>query len=278
MAAALAALWALHRAGLRPRGDIAFAAVCDREAAGRGLGTSRGMKALRAPLGDGRLGRPDFALYLEPTGLAVGTAQPGVLPTEIRVHKLQRGDDAPLRAVLGALGELGATIAGDSVHPLLGSPSLGVAAVFDEGAVWRVDAVRTLVPGERLDAAAAALETAVTLAARDQDFSVSFGYRGGRDHTLGGRPFELSAASPHVARLRAAIQSVRPEGGAVVGAQAWSELSFVDELGIPGAYFSAGDPALCRTLEERIAVDDLVDGVRAMALFIAEHCGVEPSA
>jgi acetylornithine deacetylase len=278
MATALAALWVLHRAGLRPRGDVAFAAVCDREAAGPGLGLSRGMKALRAPLGDGRLGRPDFALYLEPTGLAVCTAQPGVLPAEIRVHKPERGDDSALRAVLGALGEHGAAIAGGSRHPLLGSPSLGIAAVFDEGECWRVDAVRTLLPGERLDAAAAALEAAVTFTAREREVSVSFGYRSGRDHPLGGRPFELSPTSPHVARLRAAIQSVRPDRGGVVAAQAWSELSFVDELGIPGAYFSAGDPALCRTLEERVAVQDLLDGVRAMALFVAEHCGVEPAA
>jgi hypothetical protein len=51
--------------------------------------------------------------------------------------------------------------------------------------------------------------------------------------------------------------------------------SFLAELGVRGAYFSPGDDALLDSLEERAAVEEFLDAVRVMALFIAEHCGVE---
>ena len=59
------------------------------------------------------------------------------------------------------------------------------------------------------------------------------------------------------------------------GAGYWSELGVLrDELGIPGVYLAPGDISNCHTLEERVPIAQLLDGVRAYALFIAAYCGV----
>ncbi|HEX7299287.1 MAG TPA: hypothetical protein VF257_09775, partial [Solirubrobacteraceae bacterium] len=158
-------------------------------------------------------------------------------------------------------------LVGSAIHPLSASPSL---AVSDNGG--RVRVVRRLVAGECLEAAATALEKAIASAG----LAVDIAYPAGRDHPLGGCPFEVSPGEPGVERLRAAVRSVRPDRGQVCGAASWSELSFLTELGIPGAYFSAGDATHHRYgVEERVDVEEFVDAVRALALFIAEHCGVQ---
>lgn len=89
-------------------------------------------------------------------------------------------------------------------------------------------------------------------------------------HPAGGRPFDV----PQAARLRAAVRSVRPECGDTHGAPLWSALPFVPDVGIPAASFGPGDPELSDTLDERIALHDYLDSVRALAIFIAEHCGL----
>jgi acetylornithine deacetylase/succinyl-diaminopimelate desuccinylase-like protein len=58
----------------------------------------------------------------------------------------------------------------------------------------------------------------------------------------------------------------------------WSEASFLANAGIPAAYFGPGDRAVASGLEERVDGHEFLDAVRALALFIAEHCGVEPAA
>src|SRR5512132_2832208 len=44
---------------------------------------------------------------------------------------------------------------------------------------------------------------------------------------------------------------------------------------LPTTFFGAGDSSLVDTVEERVDIDDYLDSVRALALFIAEHSGVE---
>jgi acetylornithine deacetylase/succinyl-diaminopimelate desuccinylase-like protein len=280
LAAALAALWVLRRAGLRPRGEVTLAGIADREANGPGTGSSAGMKALRGQLQDGDLARPGFAVYLEPTNLAVCTAQLGFLIACLTVRERNghggRGRVTPdHQAIVGALEQHAAVVAQSARHPLVGRPSLVVTGMEEHssdtvGECVRLRVMRSVVPGERLDDVAAALERAADSA----EHEVVFTYAAGRDHPLGARPFEISPRDAGVARLRGVVESVRPERGMIQGAPYWSELSFLTELGIPAVYFSAGDSADVRTTDERVAVDDFVDQVRILALAIAEHCGV----
>jgi acetylornithine deacetylase len=279
LAAALAALWTLARAGFRPRGDLVLACVADRRAGGDGTGLSRGMRKIEAQLRNGELPRPDFALYLEPTGLAVHATQTGFLSVRLGVRPRDGATD-PRRAALAiatALNEHARALARGTIHPLLGSASLEVGEIQDRGVSGiAMQLLRSVLPGERLDEAAAAIETVVA-GARGPRIETKITYLGGRDHSLGGRPFEVSSDEPGVARLRGAIRTVRPGGGQIRGATSWSELSFITELGVPGAYFSPGLEAHRDSLEERVSVEDHLDAVRALALFIAEHCLTAPA-
>jgi acetylornithine deacetylase len=279
LAAALAALWTLVRAGVRPRGDLVLACVADRRADGDGTGLSRGMRKLEAQLRNGELPDPDFALYLEPTGLAVHASQPGRLAMRLSVGPRDGAAD-PRRAALAiatALNEHARALTRGTIHPLLGSASLELGEIQDHsGHGVTLDLSRSVLPGERLDEAAAAIE-AVVASARGPRFETRLAYLNGRDHSLGGRPFEISPDEPGVARLRGAIRTVRPDAGQIRGATSWSELSFITELGVPGAYFSPGLEGQVDSLEEHVSVEDHLDAVRALALFIAEHCLTVPA-
>jgi acetylornithine deacetylase len=280
LAAALAALWTLVRAGFRPRGDLVLACVADRRADGDGTGLSRGMRKLEAQLRNGELPRPDFALYLEPTGLAVHPTQPGHLAMRLSVGP-RDGAANPRRAAVAiaiALNEHARALTRATIHPLLGSALLEVGEIQERsGSGVTLDLSRSVLPGERLDEAAAAIE-AVVGSARGPRFETKLAYLNGRDHSLGGRPFEVSPDERGVARLRGAIRTVRPDGGQIRGATSWSELSFITELGVPGAYFAPGLEGHLDSLEEHVSVEDHLDAVRALALFIAEHCLTVPAA
>jgi acetylornithine deacetylase len=286
MVAALAAVGALRRAGLRPRGDLRIALLADEKRGRVGTGRSAGMKALMVQLRASGRPRPAFAVGLGPTGLATCPAQLGFLAADLLVRRPpgKRVDTrAAVRAVARALQDHGARLGQSAVHPLLGRPTLVLTRIDDGHEAADPDArpirlVRTLVPGEDHDGAAAELEAVVAAAGVDAGVRVEFAYRAGRDHPRGGRPFETSPRALPVTRLRAAVESVRPRAGAIRGAMFWSEASFLADAGIPAAYFGPGDRNVASGHEERVAVDEFLDAVRALALFIAEHCGVEPAA
>lgn len=279
LAAALAALWMLARAGLKPRGDVILAAIADRQPDGPGVPLSRGMRTLVERLRHGELTRPDFAIYLEPTGLAVQPTQAGRLAMRLSVRPRDGAADPRGAAqVIGvALNGHARELGRGTTHPLLGPAALEVGELEDRGVYGvSIPLTRSVLPGETLDDAAAAIE-AVVAEAGGPRVETQVTYVEERDHALGGRPFEVSPEEPGVARLRTAIRSVRADGGRIRGATSWSELSFLTELGVPGAYFSAGEAAHRDSPEERVAVEDFLDAVRALALFIAEQCLTEPA-
>jgi acetylornithine deacetylase len=85
IAASLAALGVLGRAGVRLAGDVAFAFVGDEESGQPGTGVSAGLPAYAAEIASGAVARPDFVVYVEPTRLAVYAAQMGFFIAEITV-------------------------------------------------------------------------------------------------------------------------------------------------------------------------------------------------
>src|SRR5438105_3590349 len=83
---AVGALRTLHAAGVRHAGDVVTAWVCDEESGEPGLGRSIGMHAVAARIDDGRIPRTDFAVYVEPTSLAVYTAQIGFVIADVEIE------------------------------------------------------------------------------------------------------------------------------------------------------------------------------------------------
>ncbi len=277
IAAALGALRELR--GTELRGDVVTAWVCDEESGEPGMGRSIGMRALSERIAAGTIPRADFAIYTEPTSLAVYTAQIGFLIADVDVEgrsayfgRPEEGVDA-LRAGYAVLTELFALadeLATRPAHPLVGTPKLLVTEARAGGYIavpgsCRLSMIRSVVPGESLDEAAAEIEAAVARSGA----RASVRYPAGRDHDVGGLPAETDPEDPCVKGLLEALG----ERGRVGGAPFWAEMSFLRALGIPCVYWAPGDIANCHTPEEHLVVEEFLDAVTTLSRFIAGHCG-----
>lgn len=288
--ASLVALQALARADVRLRGDVVTAWVCDEESGEEGMGRSIGMRAIAERIAGGKLPRTDFAIYTEPTRLAVYPAQMGFFIADIEITgrsayfgRPELGADALKAAhrVLEALWKHSDDIAARGSHPLVGRAFLVVGTAQAGGYIAvpgqaRLSLIRKLLPGEDLGAAADELKAVVGDASAGPDIAATVTFPAARDHPVGGLPSETAQHDGAVERLQAALRQVRPGAGELEGAPFWAEMSFLERVGIPCVYCAPGDISNAHTSEERVAVDELIDGARALALFTTHHCGVEP--
>ena len=282
--ATLAAVRLVKRAGLRLPREIAFAFVGDEESGEPGSGVSAGMKAYVEGVRSGAAPRPDIAIYVEPTRLNVYAAQMGFLICDLTINGKsayfgvpELGLDALKagHAVLAALWAHSAMLERRTPHPLVGRPFLLITEVKAGGYIavpgeCRISLILKLIPGESLDEAKAALESAARAAPLDPLIHLDFAYPAGRDHPLGGTPMETPIATPFVRLLSEAVRAVRPDRGAIEGAPYWSEAPFLStQLGVPTVYCAPGDIRNCHTFEERVELAEYFDGVVAFAAFLA---------
>lgn len=290
IASAMGALRTLRDTGTALLGDVVTLWICDEESGEPGLGHSVGMRAAAERIAAGAIPRTDFAIYVEPTGLAVYAAQIGFLIAEISLEgrsayfgRPQEGVDA-LRAghdVLTQLWRLDEELRTRGEHPLLGRPSLLVTEARAGGYIavpgaCALSLIRTLMPSETLAAAAAEIEAAVERGVEGSGVRAEVRYPAGRDHELGGLPADTDPDTPAVGALRAAVRAVAPRRAALAGATFWSEMSFLGALGIPCVYWAPGDITNCHTSEEHVELDEFLDAVKALSLFLVAHCGSGP--
>jgi acetylornithine deacetylase len=285
--AALMGLGTLDRAGLRLAGDVTLAFVGDEESGEPGSGVSAGMRRFCEQLDNGTLPHPRFAVYVEPTCLNVYAAQIGFFIADILVQGRsayfgvpEQGVDAlkAAHAILSALWDHDQTIRRAGDHPLVGGSFLLVTGIEGGGFIavpegCRVSLIRKLRPGENLDEARLAMEAAIHGAALHPDIRIEIRYPAGRDHPVGGIPFETLPDEPELRRLIGCIQAVAPGRGAIEGAPFWSEASFLTARGIPAVYFAPGDIRICHTFEERVQIREYREGILALALFLAGEGG-----
>lgn len=287
--AGLAALNLLDRAGIRLAGDVAFAFVGDEESGEPETGVSAGIKDYTARVLGGEIARPDFAIYLEPTRLAVYPAQIGFFIADVEITGRtayfgvpEEGRDA-LRAahrVLSAIWELSDRMHAKGSHDLLGREFLLVTTLQGGGYIavpgeCSFSLIGKLLPGASIDAACAELERAVHGAVDDPDIGVAISWPAGRDHPLGGSPVEIDRDHDPVRRLSELLHLARPGRGEIEGAPYWSEVPFlVQRIGCPAVYCAPGDIRNCHTLEERVEVAEYLAGIVAFAAFFTEFCGV----
>ncbi|MEM8590336.1 MAG: M20/M25/M40 family metallo-hydrolase [Pseudomonadota bacterium] len=286
--ASLAALRLLDAAGVELAGDVGFAFIGDEESGEPGMGLSEGAKDYVALCESGEVARPDFAIYVEPTQLAVYPVQMGFLIADITITGKsayfgvpELGKDALKAAhgVLSALWRHSDELAGRGTHPLIGRSFLLVTEIKSGGYIavpgeCSLSLIRKLRPGESLDAAAGELEHTVRDAVTDPEIAVVVDFPAGRDHPLGGSPTETDADLLAIAALRRRLDEVLPGRGSIDGAPYWSEAPFlVDRLGVPTVYCAPGDIRNCHTLEEHVSVEEYLAGIVAFAAFIADFCG-----
>jgi acetylornithine deacetylase len=288
IAASLAAIGILDRAGVRLVGDVAYAFVGDEESGQPGTGVSAGVRAYAADISAGVVPPPDFVVYVEPTRLAVYAAQMGFFIAEITVTGRsayfsvpELGHDALKAAhvILGALWAHSDAISARAEHPLVGRGFLLVTGIEGGGFIavparCKLSLIRKLLPGESLDTAAAELEAVVRGAVADPEIRVEFVYPAGRNHPLGGTPAETDPSLDPVRRLSTAVAGTIPGRGGIEGAPFWSEVPFFTALGAPAIYCAPGDIRNCHTFEEHVELGEFHAGVLAFARFIASYCGV----
>jgi acetylornithine deacetylase len=292
IATALAAIRAIGRAGLWPKGDVVFLAVGDEESGEPDTGYSDGIKEAVRRIAAGEVPSADFAIYGEPTQLDVYTAQLGFIIAEVHVSGTTAFWSAPwlgvdaLRAghrIVGRLWDHAREVHERIEHPLIGRPSLLITEMTAGGQIAVPDRcvitlIRKLVPGEDPAAVRSELEAVVTMAAIEAGTRAEVRYTAARDNPWGGMPAELVTEHEGVHLLTSILSELTGRSDVIRGAGYWSELGVLrDQLGIPGVYCAPGDISNCHTLEERVPIEQLVDGVRAYALFIAAYCGVTES-
>jgi len=285
----IAALRALHGAGLRPRGEVISLFVGDEESGQPGSGYSLGMKEVVKRIEAGDIPRADFAVYTEPTTLKIYAAQMGFIIAEITVQgesayfgRPWLGNDA-LRAthrLLTLLYEYTDAIWETADHELLGRPFNLVTGIRGGGYIavpekCTISLIRKVLPHETLDEVKSQLDGIVRRLAINEGVRVDIEYTAPRDHAYGGNPAETVRDHPGITALAGAIHAVTGDVDIVEGAPFWSEMSFLNDLGIPTVYCAPGDITNCHTLHERVAVQQLLDGVEIFVRFIARYCGLE---
>jgi acetylornithine deacetylase len=287
--ATLAATELLKHAGVQLVGDVIFAFIGDEESGRPGTGLSAGIKALIPIIEAREIPKPDFAIYVEPTQLAVYAAQMGFFIADITVTGKSAyfgfpslGKDA-LKAthkVLEALWQHSQDLESRGNHQLIGHAFLLVTEISGGGYVavpgeCRLSLIRKLLPSEDLNEAARELEQIARRAISDPDITVEVTYPAARDHELGGTPTEVDTNHPAINQLVTVVNEVLPGRGRVEGAPYWSEAPFlVNNLGIPTVYFAPGDIRNCHTFHERVSLEDYFCGIVALATFMIDYCGV----
>lgn len=285
----IAALKAIHDAGLHPKGDIVTLFVVDEESGQPGSGLSLGMKAAVERIRTGDIPRTDFAIYTEPTALKIYAAQMGFIIADITVRGRSAyfgtpwlGNDA-LRAthrLLTALYDYTDAIWETANHALLGRPFSLVTGINGGGYIavpdkCNVSLIRKVLPHENLDEVKSQLDGIVQRLAINEGVVIDIEYTASRDHSYGGNPTETDIDHPGVTSLCDAVRSVTGDSEAIEGAPYWSEMSFLNGLGIPTVYCAPGDISNCHTFHERVSVQQLLDGVEIFVRFTAQYCGLE---
>ncbi len=291
---ALAALELIDRAGICLQGDVAFAFIGDEESGEAGSGVSAGVKDFTRRVVGGEINRADFAIYVEPTQLAIFPAQMGFFIADVKITGRtayfgvpEQGIDALKAAhrALTALWQHSEQIKQRAEHDLIGRAFVLVTEIQGGGYIavpeeCSFSLIRKVLPDETMEQAVSQLDTIVRDAASgqgvgEQDIKIEITYPAGRDHKYGGLPAEIDPATAEVEMLSAALLEAMPGRGQIQGAPFWSEAPFlINQMGCPTVYCAPGDITNCHTLEERVNVDEYMAGIIAFAIFIASYCGV----
>ena len=281
--AALSAVRTLDRAGISLDPTVTFAFVGDEESGEPGSGISAGVRAFTELLRTGEIERPDFAIYVEPTMLDIYPAHMGFFIGDVKVTGRsayfgvpERGVDAlqATHGILAAIWRYSEQFKAKPSHPLVGHGFVLVTSITGGGSIavpgeCSFSYICKVPPGQDLAAIQSEIEATVVGAVGHPEIAVEFSYPSRRDHAIGGTPFESDSGIEPVQRLISAVRAVRPNRGRIEAAPYWSELPFLSALGIPGVYFAPGDISICHTPGEHVNLQDYLDGIVSLAIFLA---------
>jgi acetylornithine deacetylase/succinyl-diaminopimelate desuccinylase-like protein len=292
----------LQRLGIRLKGDLFIESVIDEETGGPGT---------RSTIERGY--RPDFAIVAEATGLGIYPVEGGLEWLRVTVtgrsgHSAVRyrsvhagGQGEAVNAlekgvkILTAVQELERAWANRKVHPLLpaGITTInpGVMAAGSGGGQDGMPNVMTAVstmpdycslelslkylPSEKTADVRAEFEEYIHRVAQTDDWlrehppTIEWGLRGVAFPPVNTPPDHLGVQAI-VASLEALGQPVF-----IGGFQAVADIAWFAEAGIPSVLFGPASGLGAHGTDERVEIDGLVTGTKALMLAIAAWCGVE---
>lgn len=266
IAAAIAALEVLDRAGVPPAVDVVFHLVADEE-----VGGTLGTKALL----DAGLIRGDACLVPEPTSLAVCVAERGMYQGHLRVEgrpghgsRPREGISAIEHAAMIVLA-LHAADFGGPEHPLLGRPTANIGQIcggsglntIAESARLGID--RRVLPGATYQSTRAELEAKIQALGIDD-------LRYELEPAIFAEASEMDPDDPFAQAVARAVASATGLESPVVGMTFTTDARFVrNQAGIPAVVCGPGDVAQAHSNDEWVSVDKLVDATAAYAELLA---------
>ena len=262
IAAAIEGVHAVRRAGREPAVNLEFHLVADEERGG-----ALGAKVLTA---NGYV-RGDACLVPEPTNMAVGIGERGILVARITVQgkpahasEPSNGVSAVEKAAKIVLALHGADF-GDAPHRFLGKPTCNAGTIAGGSGhntvaeECEVVIDRRLLPGATEDGAVAELRERID-AIGDPDLRYSF------DVTLFGEASELDPEHWLARQVRQSIAEVLGEDAAVIGMPFTTDARFVrNQAGVPTVVCGPGDVAQAHGFDEFVSIDRLIDAAAVYA-------------
>ena len=267
IAACLAAVSTLQRAGLEPNGRLLMHFVADEEA----LGT-HGTKFLVA---NGYCEGVTEALVGEPTALHLVPAERGAVWLRIITKGVSAHGSTPqlgvnaiehmthvIRAVTGLRFR--------KLHEMLGAPTLNVGTIRGGSKVnmvpdrCEIEIDRRTIPGETTDEVVAELEAVLTQVRNDlPDLDATV------EVDDGAEPSETPRGTSMVGLIAEAREAFAIEASEIGYAGATDARFLINQGGIPTIVFGPGDVLFAHTTGEYVRVEQLVQATRAYAYAFA---------
>jgi succinyl-diaminopimelate desuccinylase len=272
IAACIAAVSALQRAGVEPDGRIVMHFVADEEA----LGTH----GTRYLVDAGYCKGATEALVGEPTAMHLVPAERGAVWLRVTTEGISAHGSTPqlgtnaIEHMADVVKEL-STMRFRKLHDMLGAPTINIGTIHggskvnmvpDFCEIW-ID--RRTIPGETNDEIVAEFESVLDkLRQHNPDLKV----RSVIDD------FAEASQTPDGTELVGLIEEARDtfgiEGSEVGYAGATDARFLINQGKIPSIVFGPGDPLLAHTVGEYVEIDQLVDATRAYTYAFARFLGV----
>jgi succinyl-diaminopimelate desuccinylase len=272
IAACLAAVSALQRASVTPKGRLVMHFVADEEA----LGT-HGTKFL---VENGYCDGATEALVGEPTNMHLVPAERGAVWLRILTQGVNAHGSTPQLGV-NAISHMAAVIRAvngmrfKKLHEILGAPTVNVGTITGGSKVnmvpdhCEIEIDRRTIPGETIDEIVGEFEAALDVAraevpeldatVRVDDFA---------------EPSETPDGTSLVSLMHEAREAFGIEGSEVGYAGATDARFLINQGKIPSIVFGPGDPLYAHTTGEFVEVSQLLDAARAYAYMFARFLEV----
>jgi acetylornithine deacetylase/succinyl-diaminopimelate desuccinylase-like protein len=287
--ASLLALDLLKKHKIKLNGNVQYAFVGDEESGQETKAESAGIKKYVSNIESGKITKPNFAIYTEPSQLDIFTAQMGFYILDILIIGKSsyfgvphEGNDAIKAShnILSNIWEYSKEIAKINKHDLVGESFALVTEIKGGGFIavpgeCKLSLIRKLIPGEPFDKSVKELEEIILTSAKKNNVKIEFNYPAGRDHEFGGSSTEVDQSSSEIKLLSEIIQSSEFDKGKIKGAPFWSESTFlVNKINCPTVYCAPGDIKNCHTYEESVDQNEYLAAIISYAIFIAMYCGI----